>query len=292
MTGTLAALFCALCWAIAARLFRTLGQVFSPLALNFWKGVTSIGLLLLVTLIFVPMPELSPTLVFWLLLSGAIGIGIGDTFFFLALNKIGDNQSILIAETLAPILTGILGILWLAEWLSWTQWLGIGIVILSVDLVIKANQSGEQSKVFAPSGYLFAAVAALCQALGAVISRDILLNNDIDPFNASLLRLVGGVLLVIVILLVMKKRFLPVSNTPLKKWALFFVATFVGTFLALSLQMIAFSKIEAAVVQTLFGISVIFSLMIAFLLGEKIRKKAMLWSTVAVVGVALLLLGG
>lgn len=296
MLGTIAALSCAMCWAIAARLFKRLGNVFNPLALNFWKGVLSIALLLTLSWIFLPPPELSLQTVLWLLLSGAIGIGIGDTFFFLALNRIGDNQSLLVAETLAPILTGVLGIVWLAEWLSWLQWLGIAVIIISVDFVIKANQSDGGKGLFAPTGYLLAAIAALCQAVGAIISRDMLVATNIDPYNASLIRLVGGVVLVIVLMIALKRAVIPrqimhVNKSALKQWAIFALATVVGTFFALSLQMLAFSHAKAAVVQTLFGTSVLFSLMLALLLGEKVNFKALIWSAAAVVGVGLLMVG-
>ncbi|MCP4275570.1 MAG: DMT family transporter, partial [Gammaproteobacteria bacterium] len=100
MTGEIAALTTALCWAIAARLFRLLGRSFSPLAMNFWKGSISIVLLSIATQFFLPSVSLPPSAWYWLLLSGAIGIGLGDTFFFQALNKIGDAQTMLVAETL------------------------------------------------------------------------------------------------------------------------------------------------------------------------------------------------
>ena len=88
MLGELAALTCALCWAIAARIFRNLGDQFSSVSLNFWKGLISI-LMLLVIVPFVPGSfVMTNDLVFWLALSGVVGIGIGDTFFFLALKKL------------------------------------------------------------------------------------------------------------------------------------------------------------------------------------------------------------
>ncbi|HAI72845.1 MAG TPA: EamA family transporter, partial [Alteromonas australica] len=40
--GVFAALGTALCWAIAARLFSGTGNAFSPLTMNFWKGLISI----------------------------------------------------------------------------------------------------------------------------------------------------------------------------------------------------------------------------------------------------------
>ena len=49
--GVFAALGTALCWAIAARLFRGTGNAFSPLTMNFWKGLISIAILAVVSVI-------------------------------------------------------------------------------------------------------------------------------------------------------------------------------------------------------------------------------------------------
>ncbi|NNJ72171.1 MAG: DMT family transporter [Enterobacterales bacterium] len=286
--GELAALTCALLWAIAARIFRNLGGEFSSVALNFWKGLISI-LLLIVVVQFIPMEfELSNQVIFWLALSGIIGIGIGDTFFFLALKKIGDSQSILIAETLAPIGTALLAMAWIGEWLSWQQWLGIAVVIISVDIIIKIQKRNSE-RAFELTGYGYAAIAALCQSIGAVVSRDVLLSSDIDVFHASLIRLLGGMAIILVLILIGRRTLLPKTKQQPSIWLWLLAATFIGTFMALVLQMVAFSYTKAAVVQTLFAVSVIISLAIARLLGEKVRRNTLLWSFFALVGVGVLL---
>lgn len=287
MTGEIAALSTALCWAVASRMFQILGKSFTPLALNFWKGLAAAVVLFFVTQFFYPDFSLTSEQMFWLLLSGAIGIGLGDTFFFQALNKIGDSQAILMAETLAPIITALFAMAWIAEWLTWQQWLGIAVVILSVDMVIKL-QKKRQVDHFEATGYVYAAGAAICQAFGAVISRDILTSSDIDAANASQLRLLGGMAIIVLLMLLKKERWLPVTSTLKQTWVLFAGATIIGTFAALFLQMVAFSHTKAAVVQTLFATSVILSLGVARIMGEKISGRMLLWSLVALAGVAFL----
>ena len=287
MIGEIAALSTALCWAIAARMFQVLGRSFSPLALNFWKGLAAALVLLVVTQLFYPDFSLNHTQIFWLLLSGAIGIGLGDTCFFQALNKIGDSQAILIAETLAPIITALFAMAWIAEWLTWQQWLGIAVVILSVDMIIKL-QKKRQVEHFEATGYVYAAGAAVCQAFGAVISRDILTSTDIDPANASGIRLVGGMAIIVVLMLIKKDRWFPDTSKLKNTWLIFAGATIIGTFAALFLQMLAFTHTKAAVVQTLFATSVVLSLLVAKVLGEKVSGRMTLWSLLALAGVAFL----
>lgn len=289
MIGEIAALSTALCWVVAARLFQILGGSFSASALNFWKGLVGILILLVVIQLFYPDVDIANEHLLWLLVSGAIGIGIGDTCFFKALNKIGDSQAILVAETLAPIFTGLLAMVWIAEWLTWQQWGGIALVLVAVDRVIVLQRKRE-SATFEVTGYFYAAGAAICQAVGAVISRDILTQTDLDPANSSLVRLIGGMVIVVVMMLVGRKRWLPQGENLSKVWGMFAIATVVGTFAALYLQMLAFSHTKAAIVQTLFATSVILSLGVAKVLGEPVSKRTIGWSLLALAGVSVLVL--
>ncbi|MBT0586914.1 DMT family transporter [Alteromonas oceanisediminis] len=288
-TGEIAALTTAFCWAIAARMFQLLGAYYSPLALNFWKGALAAFVLVLVTLINPLEVALSHLAVMWLVLSGIIGIGMGDTFFFQALNRIGDSQSILVAETLAPIFTALFAMAWINEWLTWQQWLGVALVLVSVDVIIKLQKRSDV-KLFSVSGYIFAALAAVCQAVGAVISRDILTSTGIDAANASLYRLLGGLVSLVVVMLVLKRSFKPKRQLGKNGLVLLAGATLLGTFAALFLQMIAFAHTKAAIVQTLFATSVVLSLIVAKVLGEKVNRKTFGWSLLALVGVSVLIL--
>jgi len=288
--GVFAALGTALCWAIAARLFRGTGNAFSPLTMNFWKGLISI-VILAVVLVVVQPTGLSTHAILWLLLSGLIGIGIGDTCFFKALQSIGDSQAVLVAETLAPLFTALFAMAFIGEWITWQQWVGVAVVLFSVDMVIKVRKRST-THVFATSGYLYGVGAALCQAVGAVVSRDILSAGEIDAASAAFLRLVGGMVFVVPFIAITKTRYMPVinyqSNIGKRVWPAFVLATLLGTTAAIYLQMFAFAYAKAAVVQTLIATSALMSLGVAWVLGERATKATIVWSAVALVGVAIL----
>jgi drug/metabolite transporter (DMT)-like permease len=112
--GLLAGLGAAACWALASLLYRRVGTVFSPLQLNLWKGVVA-SLVLGAWLWITPAaaPALPGSLWGLLLLSGALGIGLGDSAYFAALNRLGERHTILVAETLAPLFTLLLAGFWL-----------------------------------------------------------------------------------------------------------------------------------------------------------------------------------
>jgi drug/metabolite transporter (DMT)-like permease len=113
--GEFAALSAAFLWAASSTVYALLGQRIPPLQLNLLKGLIAIGLIFL-TLIATSqqLPELDPLPVGFLLLSGAIGIGLGDTAYFCALNHLGARRTLLL-ETLAPPMTAILALIFFLE---------------------------------------------------------------------------------------------------------------------------------------------------------------------------------
>ncbi len=286
--GEIAALLTALCWAISVIYFRQLGSHFSPFNLNLWKGVIAITGLLLA--IFVLDISFSSDLndILWLLLSGAIGIGIGDSAFFAALNRMCERTTLLLTETLSPIFTALLAIVWLSEWLSGFQWLAIAIILLGVDLVIRSKKGKQREMDVSLSGLNYAALSALCQAVGAVTGRDVLINSDIHVVTASLYRLVGGLILVSLIMLLTKQAWLPHEFKKSQLWKILTLATFVGTFVAMQLQTLSFAHAPAAIVQALFASSIIFSLVIAVVRGQKVNRSAVVGSSIALLGVSLI----
>ncbi len=288
--GEIAAIVTAFLWALSVVFFRQLGHAFSPLSLNFWKGIISIvGLIVVVFFMGNQLPNLNHTL--WLLISGVIGIGVGDTAFFAALNRMGERGTLLLAETLAPIFTALLAIVWISEWLSVTQWIAIGVILIGVDIVVRVKKGRQKNIHFTFSGFSFAALAAFCQAAGAVIGRDILLSSHIDSVMASLVRLIGGLAFIIPIIAFSATKLMPqvkLKSEQTKTWKILLIATFIGTFLAMILQMFSFAHAPAGVVQSLFASCIIFSLLIAKFQGQKIAKTAYWGSIIATLGVGLM----
>jgi drug/metabolite transporter (DMT)-like permease len=158
---------------------------------------------------------------------------------------------------------------------------------LSVDMVIKARKRNT-THVFATSGYMYGVGAALCQAVGAVVSRDILGSGDIDAASAAFLRLVGGMVFVVPLIVITRTKWMPVLATNQRVWPAFVLATLLGTTAAIYLQMFAFAYAKAAVVQTLIATSALMSLGVAWVMGEKATKATLIWSVIALVGVGIL----
>lgn len=288
--GEIAALTAALIWAIASFVYVHLGKQFPPTLLNLFKN--SIAILLIgITLLLMGngIPTLDPLAVGLLAISGAVGIGFGDTVFFEALNCLGSRRALLM-ESLAPPLTALLAIAFLQETLANTDYLGIGLTITGVAWVVVERAPDAVQRYLRPlRGIAFGGMAALAQASGAVMSRAALVETDISPLWSSLIRLSAGV--VLLLLWVGLKPQLHQEFPKLRSGKMLLVLTgsaFFSTFLAIWLQQISLKYAEAGVAQSLSATSPLFVIPIALLLGERVSLRALLGAAIALIGIWLL----
>ena len=288
--GEVAALSAAIIWAVASVIYTGIGRQLSPLVLNLVKGLIAIGFILL-TLVLRGQPLVSgtPGTLILLGLSGVIGIGIGDTAYFQSLNDIGARRS-LVLESLAPPLAAILAHVFLREYLSTRAWIGILLTIAGVTWVVlervQDNPAGRQPNL---RGIGYGMLAALCQALGAVLSRSALSGTEIDPLWSTLVRLGAGVLTLL--LWVGVQRYTVQELKVLRSRRLLFTLTgtaFASTYIAIWLQQTALKYAPAGIAQALSATSPVFVLPIAMVMGEKVSLRAVAGVLVTMAGIWLL----
>ncbi|NJN38547.1 MAG: DMT family transporter [Acaryochloridaceae cyanobacterium CSU_3_4] len=307
MIGELAAISAAFLWAVASVIYATLGYQVPALALNLGKGLIAIALLGITILAqgLIAHSLTTPNSLL-LLLSGAIGIGFGDTVYLEALRFLGVRRTLLLG-TLAPPMAACLALFFLGERPSRLAWLGMGVTLVGVIWVICERVSGDgrrrspgsacrpvgdhrPSSSQAAQGLLYALLAALAQAIGALLSRAALENTPISPLWAALLRLLAGVVIV---------GGWGCLRQQIQGWwqavkanhllIRLLAAAFMGTYLGIWFQQVSLKYTATGISQTLSATSPLFVLPIAVLLGERVSHRAWLGATLAVLGVGLLL---
>ncbi|MBO1351095.1 MAG: DMT family transporter [Hormoscilla sp. GUM202] len=289
--GELAALSGACLWATASVVYTYLGRSIPPLLLNLSKGAIGIAFILFALILQGDFaPSATPRAIGLLTISGVVGIGLGDSFFFEALNHLGARRALLI-EALAPPLTAVFALIFLQEQLSISNWSGIFITVFGVSWVISERVpevTGKQRQ-HPLRGTIFALLAALGQASGAVLSRSALSQSDISPLWSTLFRLVAGVLVILLIL---------PSQRQGKDWlkslgdkqliGIIILTSFAGTFLGIWLQQTAFKYTAAGIAQALLATSPLFVLPIVICMGERVSKRALAGVLVAIAGIFIL----
>lgn len=298
LQGEVAALAAAFLWAVSTLLFGRLGKHLSPLLLNLTKGILAIGMMgLTLVLSGQGLGGLAPVPMALLLLSGAIGIGLGDTAYFSAINSLGARRALLL-ETLAPPLAAVMALAFLGERLSPTAWLGILLTLLGVAWVISERVPGtplptdHQGHNQQRQGLIWGGLAALGQATGAVLSRAALAGTLMDPLWSTLLRLGGG-LGVLTLLLRLQGPVYP-QVQPLRSRRLLgavAIAALLGTYLGIWLQQTSLKYAPTGIAQALTATSPLFILPLAALVGERVTWRASLGVIVAIGGIWLLIAG-
>ncbi|NLE20488.1 MAG: DMT family transporter [Clostridiales bacterium] len=288
--GELAALGAALSWTVNSLVLERHGRGFSAWALN---ALTKLGGLVAVSLLalftqgaLLPRADASQWLA--LLLSGLLGFSIGDGFLYIAFQQIGARRTLLIFAA-NPVLAALLGWVFLGEALNLLQILGILLALLGIMTVIAGDVRAPE-KAVSRTGLLFAALAALGQAAGVLLSKLGML--DLGAVPAAQIRLVGGTLGMALILSLLRQWRLvpPILKSPGGRTTLAF-SVLLGTLVGMVLSMQSIKLIPAAVASVLFSLMPVMILPIsAFFLKEKVTARETLGALVAVGGVALLFL--
>ena len=313
-TGEIAALTAAFLWAAATLMFGRIGRRLAPVALNLVKGGFA-TIFIAITLAVQGgatggsnFPTLPITSTVYLLLSGAVGIGLGDTAYFSAINAIGARRALLL-ETLAPPMAAVLAWIFIAEQLSPLAVIGIVLTLLGIAWVISERVPGTDKPTWG-NGIKVALLATFCQASGAVLSRAALVDNAVDPLWSSLLRLVAGLVFMAGLVALQPQRLgdyrrqaragehdtwqtrwqdsLRAMQTP-KVLAAIAVAAFFATYLGIWLQQVALKYTATGIAQALLATSPLFVLPMAALLGDRISWRAIGGAVIALAGVWLLL---
>lgn len=289
--GELAALAAACLWAASSVVYTILGQRIQPLQLNIAKGIIAIAFIFVHLIVSRQgIPNLDPVSVQLLLLSGAIGIGLGDTAYFSALNYVGARLTLLI-ETLAPPVSALLALIFLDEKLSAFAWCGILLTILGIAWVITERNADSAIEIQNRNkGIFWAVLAALTQAIGAVLSRSALTLSSISPLWSTLWRLFAGVAIAVLILLFSDRTLQLFSKViwTRKAVAAILLTAFASTYLGILLQQVSLKYAPAGIAQTLSSTSPLFVLPLVAVLGDRISLRTILGVSIAIIGIGIL----
>lgn len=277
-------------FAAASILFASLGkQKLSPLGINLGKGVVAL-LCLVVTMAFTGFE--STGLAGWLFLgaSGIVGISLGDTTFFLALNRLGPRRTLLLM-TLVPVFVAFSSMALLGERLTARGWLGALLCVVGVTWTMWERLPSGADRGSWRAGIGYGLVTVLCFAAAVILTKAGLGPGGVRPLDATFIRLLCGTAGLLVF--GAANRDLGQWMAPLRSTRLLVIlvaASVVGTYLGIWSSILALYYTTATVATILGSMEPIFVLPLAhFFLGERVSPRSVVGAVVAVVGVALLM---
>lgn len=286
--GEIFAFSTAVVWAFAVILFKKSGESVHPIALNAFKST-------LATVLFIPTIFIFKESLFrpaplndylLLLFSGALGIGIADSLFFMSLNRLGAGLTAIVNCLYSPFII-ILSILFLGENLSLFQVMGIVMIISAVVTATSIKGRGMVSKHNLIWGVIWGALAMAAMAVGIVMIKTIL--NRSPLLWVTEIRLFGGILSLYIILLLYKEGGQMVNSLfslHSRKYTLF--GSFLGAYVSMILWLGGMKFTQASIAAALNQTSNIFVFIFAaFFLKEAINTQKTFAIIMAVAGVFL-----
>ena len=287
------AILAALCWSVASLISADVtrnigGLVFNRLRL-FFVSIILIGY----TTIIDTWETISFEYLNIILISGIVGIFLGDTLLFMALQKIGPRRNNILFSLAAPF-TVLLNIFFLKEQMSFINLLGCFVVFMGVVIAIsygsETNNNHRWEKVEGSLilGILFGILAALCQAIGLIMMKPIL-DTGADPIASAALRTIISCFLLSLTFFLKSDNF--VSRKPLNTSIMLksIISGFLGMALGMSLLLIALQKADAGIVATLSSTSPIMVLFFIWIITKKIPSVGAWFGTMlAIIGTGLI----
>ena len=292
--GQIFALAAPLCWSIAVILFRISGQRVPPLALNLFKNVLAM-LLFSGTLVVVGQTPLREGAtredVLLLLASGAIGIGISDTLFFMCLNRVGAGLQAIVNTSYSPVII-LLSVIFLGERLSPQQAGGAALIVAAVLAVTWVRDRGAGPPVpQRVSGVLFGLGFALTQGISIVMVKPLLEESPV--IWATWWRLLGGLVAGSLLLLstAEQRRSVRTLADP-RGWASMVPGAVMGTYVSLLFWIGGMKYAPASIAAALNQTASLWTFVLAVLiLREPATRRRLIGLALGLVGVMLVSLG-
>lgn len=289
LLGELACLGAAFCWAISVALFRRPIAEQGAVTVNFGKNTLAATLLGLTAAALGQLTDLfaiEPRILGFIVLSGLLGLTLGDSALFLAVDRLGPHRALLF-QTLAPIFAAAISWLLTGELITLGQSAGVALVLAGVAIVV-APGKGEERQPFAWAGVGWAVVAAFGQGAGVALSKTAM--ATLPVFTASFLRQASAVVGLLVVLALQRRlrHGLGVFGSFGRLQPLL-LPSVLSAYIGFSLMMAGIASAPASVAAVLLAVTPVFSLFIGALFYQgKITWRGLLGTTVAVAGVAVL----
>ncbi len=290
--GPTLALLSAVLWSLAVILFKKSGETVHPWSLNIFKNIVATLLLFPTMAIFgerlirpVPLRDY-----FLFALSGILGMAIGDTLFFMSLNRIGASLSAIVSYMYSPSLI-LISLLFLKETLNPLQILGAILILSALLLTTQIKLPQNLTRKGLVVGILWGILSTLGTAISVAIIKPHLSATPL--LWATQLRLLAGTIGLILIIIFLPHRKTVISSLfALRGFGYALGGTIIGTYLALVVWLGGMKFTQVSIAAPLNQTSGIFILILAaLLLKEPITLRKLLAIFIAFIGATLVFLG-
>ncbi len=285
------ALTAAFAWSLASLISVDIARKLGSIAFNRIRLIIVTIMLVSYTYFTKGWGSINVNFLTAIILSGFIGVFLGDTLLFIALKTIGPRRNNILFALAAPF-TVILNIFVLKQQMSIEEIIGCFLVFVGVIVAIIYGTSKnnlhrwEKIEGSINIGIIVGILAALCQAVGIIIMKPIL-DLGADPIASAAIR--TGISAILLSLTFLLPQEIFKNKTKINIYLMFqiIISGFLGMAFGMSLLLIALQKGDAGIVSTLSSTSPIMVLFLIWFLTKKIPiLGAWIGSFIAIIGSA------
>jgi len=283
--GEVFAVLCGVFWAVAVCLFKKSGETMAPISLNIFKSTVATGLFAITLWVagqefFIDAPASD---YFVVMVSGLLGMALGDTLFFASLNRIGAGMWAIVDCLYSPSVI-VVALLLLGERLTAFDLIGASLVVSAILVASLEPARMRVSREGLGRGVMMGIGCVLLVSFSAVIIKPVLSRSPLF-WVIEMRMLAGTVGLVGLAMLSRRRRAIFRGVLPGRGWKWTVSATFLGTYVAIALWIAAMKYTLVSVAGILSQLSVVFLFLFARLfLKEPLTRRKVLGLVIAFVG--------
>ncbi|SYZ74633.1 conserved membrane hypothetical protein [Candidatus Zixiibacteriota bacterium] len=296
--GELAALSTAVLWSLTSLFFTSASRRIGSYWLNKIRilfAAILLGITLFLTTGHLLPPGITSRSYILLILSGIIGLSMGDACLFQAYVIIGPRLSLLIF-TVWPIIAAVTAWIFLGESLGFQAIIGIlitvaGMVWVTAERNTNGNQISHSERKRIKLGIILALGGAAGQAIGLVLAKAGM-GDTLLPLPATFIRMLAAVVAIWLFGIVrgdlrdFKSKF-----ADKRAVLLAFGGAIVGPFLGVWMSLVAVQHTKTGVAAAIMStVPVLVIPLVIIFYKEKVSPRAIIGAVITVAGVALLFL--
>lgn len=289
--GELSALLTAFLWSGTSLAFSSASEKIGSLQLNIDRMILASVFLISTIFIMGYGFDLSMFQYINLIISGIVGLIIGDSFLFKSFQMIGARISMLLMA-LSPGISTLLAFIFLDERITLPGIAGIFITISGIALVVLEKNTDSKYKITA-LGITYGLLGALGQAGGLIFAKFAFEEGHIASFVATFIRIFSSVIILLPVVLLLKRYKNPykIFNKNKSAFGATLIGTILGPFLGITFSLIAVENTKVGIAATLMSTMPIIMLpMVRYIFKEKLSWRAITGAVISVIGVALIFL--
>ena len=289
--GEFSAVLTAFLWSGTSIAFSSAAEKIGSLQLNINRMILASVFLISTILIMGYSFDLSRSQFINLIISGIIGLVIGDSFLFKSYQLIGARISMLLMA-LSPGMSTVLAFIFLYERITTLGVIGIFITISGIMLVVLERNTGSKYQI-SGLGIFYGFIGALGQAAGLIFAKFAFAEGHIVAFVATFVRIFSSIIIFLPIALLLKRYKNPYTIFSKNKSAFgsTLLGTILGPYLGITFSLIAIEYTKVGIAATLMSTMPIIMLpMVKYIYKEKLSWRAIIGAVIAVLGIALIFL--